>query len=75
MREAFEKWISAPPYEDDLSRFSDDETRTMWPGQYRNHRTQMAWEAWQAAIEYVRAERSEDMAALDAKPPTVATKE
>lgn len=48
-REAFEKWISSPPYECDISRWPDVADKS-WPGQYHNIATQLAWQAWQEAI-------------------------
>lgn len=45
-REAFEAWISAPPYEKNI-RLSGPEGA--WKDQYALYQTQLAWEAWQAA--------------------------
>lgn len=50
MRQAFEAWISAPPFEHDCKRRAMDERATYWPGQYKRYETQIAWEAWQAAL-------------------------
>jgi hypothetical protein len=47
-REAFEAWVASPPYEQIVTRLSDDEEKTAWPGQYRLYGVQLAWEAWQA---------------------------
>lgn len=44
-REAFEQWISAPPYERTCERSGPE---AAWPGQYLRYETQLAWEAWQA---------------------------
>lgn len=49
LRDQFEAWISAPPYERSLSRHTNDAARTAWPGQYRNYEVELAWNAWQAA--------------------------
>lgn len=46
-RTAFEAWASAAPFECDLDRYDDHPLR-MWPGQYKHHTVQMAWEGWQA---------------------------
>lgn len=43
-REAFEAWISAPPYERSVERQGENGS---WPGQYRSYETQAAWESWQ----------------------------
>ena len=48
-RSSFEQWISAPPYERDLYRWPQDETKHSWPGQYKDIAVQLAWEAWQQA--------------------------
>ena len=45
-RRSFEAWISAPPYEHEVLRYPEDETKYAWPGQYRNIAVQLAWEAW-----------------------------
>lgn len=45
-REQFETWISAPPYEKDISRQSHD---SAWPGQYVDYSVQLAWEAFDHA--------------------------
>ena len=46
MRAAFEAWISRPPFEKDIARFSDLDT---WPGAYTSYSVHLAWDAWQAA--------------------------
>ena len=46
-RKAFEQWISASPYEREVLRYPQDETKFAWPGQYRSTHVQIAWEAWQ----------------------------
>lgn len=48
-REAFESWISSPPFERSVDRWPADESKFAWPGQYRVYEVQLAWEAWQAA--------------------------
>lgn len=50
-RLAFERWVSSPPYERDITRNPDDETKTCWPGHYKQIAVQLAWEAWQAATD------------------------
>jgi hypothetical protein len=44
MRAAFEEWISAAPYELDITRPGECSS---WPRWYDDFRTQQAWEAWQ----------------------------
>lgn len=43
-RDAFEAWISQPPYEHTCERHGEE---SAWPGQYREYSTELAWEAWQ----------------------------
>lgn len=50
-REAFEVWISAPPYERSVNRRGEDDA---WPGQYWSYETQAAWEAWQESAKQER---------------------
>jgi hypothetical protein len=46
LRDRFEAWISAPPFERDVERWHRPDSQ--WPGQYRDYPVQVAWEAWQA---------------------------
>lgn len=48
-REAFEEWISAPPYELSIAKYPDDPSKAAWPKCYRDISVQIAWDAWQAA--------------------------
>ena len=61
MRKAFESWITQPPYEREVLRYPDDETKYAWPGQYRCIAVQLAWEAWQEAAEYYDDGRPGDL--------------
>jgi hypothetical protein len=45
-RKQFEAWISAPPFEYDVERYTE---HSAWPGSYMNLGTDLAWQAWQAA--------------------------
>ena len=47
-REAFEAFISAPPFEMPIERFDD---RSAWPGSYTELEVDLAWQAWQAATD------------------------
>ena len=49
-RARFEKWISSPPTKRDISRFPQDETKSAWPGHYKDIVTQLSWEAWEEGI-------------------------
>ncbi len=44
-REAFEAFISAPPFEMPTERFDD---RCAWPGGYTELEVDLAWQAWKA---------------------------
>jgi hypothetical protein len=46
LRQRFEQWISAPPYSWSVQRYPADESLRGWPGQYTDHQTQLAWEAF-----------------------------
>lgn len=60
-RKAFELAMAAPPYERHCKRFSAD---AGWPGHYRDYCTQLAWDAWQAAVEWATQRAMERCAAL-----------
>ena len=47
-REAFEAFISAPPFEMPTERFDD---RCAWPGSYTELEVDLAWQAWKAATD------------------------
>jgi len=54
MRRAFENWISAAPYERDITRNPEGSSDQSWPGHYRDYEVQLAWDAWDAAAETIR---------------------
>jgi hypothetical protein len=45
-RVAFERWITAPPFEMGVTRYPPGDERA-WPGQYCDISVEIAWEAWQ----------------------------
>ena len=45
-REAFEQWISSPPYEHSIKKYPDDASKAAWPNCYRDITVQIAWDAW-----------------------------
>jgi hypothetical protein len=49
LRSEFESWISASPFEREIERWPNDESKHAWPGQYRDINVALAWEAWQEA--------------------------
>ena len=53
-RKAFEEWISASPYEREVLRYPQDETKHALPGQYRSSHVQIAWEAWQESAATIK---------------------
>jgi len=67
-REAFDKWISSPPYSRLITRFSTNPEYAGWHGQYRDLSVQIAWESWSerdAEIEAFKA-RVEELEELNA---------
>jgi hypothetical protein len=50
-REAFEAW--AKEKHASVDRYATDDTDN-WPGHYKNYSVEMAWLAWQAAIEHAK---------------------
>lgn len=49
-RVRFEEWINQGPYEMDTERYSNDASKSDWPGQYTDMTVQFAWEVWQEAL-------------------------
>jgi hypothetical protein len=54
-RADFEEWISSPPYEREVTRFSEG---SAWPGSYRELDVDLAWQAWSAAMSLTRERRA-----------------
>ncbi len=52
-REAFETFISAPPFGMDVDRWPDNAAHA-WPGQYHNISLERSWECWQEASRQMR---------------------
>ena len=52
-REAFEAFISAPPFEMPIERFDD---LSVWPGGYTELWVDLAWQAWKAATDAAQAQ-------------------
>lgn len=51
-RKAFEAWISSAPYEREVLRFDDNADGLAWAGQYMDYEVALAWDAWQAGIQF-----------------------
>jgi len=64
-REAFEAFISAPPFEMPIERFDD---RSAWPGGYTELEVDLAWQAYQAATD-AALERAAEVCDEQAKEP------
>lgn len=58
-REAFEQWISAPPFEKSVETFGEQDA---WPGNYWDYAVELAWCAWKACVVRARAEALEEAA-------------
>ena len=63
-REAFEAWISGPPYECEVTRFPEG---SAWPGNYRAVSVDLAWFAWQAATAATQGRCAQAVEELDRK--------
>lgn len=48
VREQFEAWIKAPPFEHLCDRKGSE---SAWPGNYKRYETQLAWEAYEEATD------------------------
>ena len=79
-RQAFEAFITAPPFDLDIGRF---DVRGAWPGNYRSYDVDRAWKAWQAATNAAidRAEKvceaieNERWALYKGRPPYTGTEQ
>jgi len=58
-RREFEEWITAMPYERDITRRPNDFEKYAFPNTYVDYQVDLAWEAWQAAREQVTEQRDE----------------
>jgi len=56
LRQRFEAWISAAPFEKNIERYPEDERLFSWPGNYKDIAVEMAWQAWQVRAEHAQAE-------------------
>jgi hypothetical protein len=56
-RHEFEEWVTAMPYERDITRIPNDSERYAFPNTYVSYHVDLAWEAWQAAREQVTEQR------------------
>lgn len=74
LRGQFERWITAPPFEKDISRYGA--TGTYWPGCYEDYQVHLAWDAWKESARITAALAEKDDAPKDQEevpPPFVAT--
>lgn len=56
-RREFEEWITAMPYERDITRRPNDFEKYAFPNTYVDYQVDLAWEAWQAARKQVTEQR------------------
>lgn len=56
-REAFEAFVSSPPFEYSIERMSH---LSAWPGNYRSLSVQLAWEAWKERAEIDKARAAQE---------------
>jgi len=61
-RQAFEAFITAPPFEMGISRFDD---RGAWPGSYLSYDVDLAWAAWKEATAAALERAAEEIKKLD----------
>lgn len=52
VRDSFERWIKAPPFERNVARLGES---SAWPGCYKEYEIELAWCAWQDARKGVSA--------------------
>lgn len=48
-REAFERFISSPPFEKSIDRYPNNPELYAWSGNYKDINVSLAWECWQEA--------------------------
>lgn len=68
-RQAFEMFISSPPFEKDIERFPTDGAKYPWPGAYRDITVELAWECWKEATSVQIARFESQLAEAEAKIP------
>ena len=54
IRTAFEVWVTSHPYEESSERYPNDPTKYGWPGNYKDIRVDMCWQAWKSACELIQ---------------------
>ena len=54
IRTAFEVWVTSSPYEESSERYPNDPTKYGWPGNYKDIRVDMCWQAWKSACELIQ---------------------
>lgn len=66
-RQAFERFISSPPFERDIKRFPTDGDKYPWPGAYRSITVELAWECWKEATSMQIARFESQLAEAEAR--------
>ena len=68
LREQFEKWITAPPFEKSVSRFPTTPSAAWW-GAYRDYTVHLAWDAWKESARITAALSEKDEGGLKMHDP------
>lgn len=66
-RQAFERFISSPPFEKDIERFPTDGAKYPWPGAYCDITVELAWECWKEATSVQIARFESQLAEAEAR--------
>ena len=69
LREQFEKWITAPPFEKSVSRFPTTPSAAWW-GAYRDYTVHLAWDAWKESARITAALSEKDEGGLKMHDPS-----
>ena len=66
-RQAFERFISSPPFEKSIERFPTGDAKYPWPGAYRDITVELAWECWREATFAQGAQFEAQLAEADSR--------
>jgi len=70
-REAFEKFVSSPPFDRCVSRVPDDPDTFAWPGSYHDINVDLAWNVWkESALQQRRNLKEVVLHGADSPPET-----
>lgn len=68
-RQAFERFISSPPFEKDIKRFPTGDAKYSYPGAYCDITVELAWECWREATSMQIARFESQLAEAEVKIP------